>query len=148
MPPLFSVIICAYNSGKYLESCLDSIFCQECSDAEICLINDGSTDNTLEIAYKYLKFPNFCIYNIDHKGQGAARNFALKQTSGKWISFIDSDDTVTNAYFQILREAVSLSNEPVLKFGFFVKNNKNIFKIDSLQFLRSICACGNPPDVF
>lgn len=129
MQPLFSVIICAHNSEKYLENCLDSIFGQECSNAEICLVNDGSTDNTLAIANKYLKFPNFNIYTIDHQGQGIARNFALKHTSGKWISFVDSDDTIARNYFQILKEAISLTDEPVIKFSFNVENNKILLKL-------------------
>lgn len=104
-----SVIIPVYNTGEYLRNCLDSIINQTFKDIEIICINDGSTDNSLEILEEYQKSDSrIKIYSQENQGQGAARNNALKYVSGKYTYFMDSDDILElnalNDLYQIAEE--------------------------------------------
>lgn len=85
-----SVIIPAYNSGKYIEETLHSVFNQTYSDIEIIVVNDGSTDDTLDIISKYSD--KIRVYDRSNQGVSSARNFAAKEANGDWLAFIDADD--------------------------------------------------------
>ena len=89
MEPLISVIVVTYNRAHFLKDALDSIQRQTFKDFEIILVDDGSTDNTKEIAEKYegIRY----IYQA-HSGIAKARNTAVKAAKGKWIATLDSDD--------------------------------------------------------
>lgn len=93
---MISVIIPVYNTEKYLSSCLDSILASVYKDFEIILINDGSTDRSLQICKEYSR-ENQCInlFEQDHQGVSVARNRGLKECRGEWIVFVDSDDIVS-----------------------------------------------------
>ena len=82
-----SIIIPVYNSEFYIKRCLDSV--ANIKNAEIIVINDGSTDNTLEIlkGYKNIKIINNENYGVSH-----SRNCGIKEATGKYIMFVDSDD--------------------------------------------------------
>ena len=98
-----SVIVPIYNNQKYLSRCIDSILKQTFLDYEIILINDGSTDNTEQICNKYInKHKNIKYIKQEHKGQGAARNNGLEQCKGEYITFVDSDDYVSEKYLETL----------------------------------------------
>jgi hypothetical protein len=92
----FSIIIPVYNVEKFLESCLKSICELKLGDKEIILINDGSTDNSLEILEKYIKIYPENIKIISQKNQGVskARNVGIENSIGEYILFIDSDDFI------------------------------------------------------
>jgi len=96
--PLVSIVLCVYNEEKYLKSCLNSIKKQKFKNYEIVLVDDGSTDKTLEIAKN---FP-VKIVKQEHKGLGAARNLGVKNSSGKIISFLDADMTFDENYLKNL----------------------------------------------
>lgn len=88
-----SVIIPIYNTGEYLEECLESVINQTYNNYEVILINDGSTDNSLLIANKYAnKYNNIRVINQQNYGQSVARNRGIKEAKGKYIYFADSDD--------------------------------------------------------
>lgn len=82
-----SIIIPAYNAENYIEKCLNSI--EDKDSIEIIVINDGSTDKTMEILNKY---KNIKIINNTNHGVSYSRNSGLKVASGKYIMFVDSDD--------------------------------------------------------
>ncbi len=84
----FSIIVPVHNMEKYIERCLDSIINQTFKDYEIIVVNDGSTDNTLDILKKY----NIKLINQKYLGVSEARNNAIKKASGKYMVFLDSDD--------------------------------------------------------
>ncbi len=88
-----SVIIPVYNVEKYLRECLDSVVNQTLRDIEIICVNDGSTDNSLEILKEYEK-QDSRIKIIDKKNEGVAiaRNYAIDIASGEYILFLDADD--------------------------------------------------------
>jgi len=102
-----SIMIPVYNVEKYLEECLESAVNQTLKEIEIIAVNDGSTDNSLNILEKYeLKYDNFKIINQENKGLSAARNTGLRACSGKYVYFLDSDDFIDiNAMEYCYKEA-------------------------------------------
>lgn len=97
------MIIPIYNTGKYLPKCLDSILNQTFNQIEILCIDDGSTDNSLQILEEYSnKDSRIKIFSNNHNGAGAARNTGLDNAKGKYISFIDSDDWIDSNTYQEL----------------------------------------------
>ncbi|WP_297981997.1 glycosyltransferase [uncultured Methanobrevibacter sp.] len=88
-----SVIIPVFNVEKYLSRCLDSVINQTMEDIEIICINDGSTDNSLDILEHYSTSDSrIKIYSQENKGAGNARNNAIKHVSGEYLFFLDADD--------------------------------------------------------
>ena len=88
--PKFSIIIPVYNVEKYIKKCLDSVFSQSYKDYEVIVVNDGSTDKSMDIAKEY----NVKIINQKNAGLSITRNNGLQIANGEYISFIDSDDWV------------------------------------------------------
>lgn len=109
---LISVIVPIYNVEKYLSKSLDSIIAAKVDDMEILLINDGSTDNSDQIAKEYASnYPDLIryIYQTNH-GLGNVRNVGLKESKGKYIASIDSDDTININFF---KEALPYINNDI-----------------------------------
>ena len=98
-----SAILPAYNVEKYLEECVNSILSQEVS-CEIIIINDGSTDNTLSVAYSLAeKYDNIIVLTQENSGQSVARNRGIEIAKGEYLLLLDSDDflienTLKNIY--------------------------------------------------
>lgn len=92
---LVSVIVPVYNSSKYLEECITSIINQTYKNLEIIIINDNSTDNSLNIINKF-KDKRIKVINLKKtKGVANARNEGIKKSSGNYICYLDSDDYIT-----------------------------------------------------
>ena len=92
-----SIIVPVYNSGAYLEECLNSLVLQDVVDFEVIIVDDNSSDNSLDIIKKYCELlPDVFKYiHLDeNKGVSVARNIGLKNASGEYIGFVDSDDFV------------------------------------------------------
>ena len=89
-----SVIIPVWNVERYIESCLTSLSSQTLKEIEIIVVNDGSPDNSQKIIDKYVKkYPNKVkSYIKENGGQGSARNLGITFATGEYISFVDSDD--------------------------------------------------------
>lgn len=88
-----SVILPVYNAGKYLHQCMDSIVNQTLKDIEIICVDDGSSDNSLEILRQYAeKDERVKVIAQANGGAGAARNNGLRAATGEYLSFLDSDD--------------------------------------------------------
>ncbi len=102
--PKVSVIIPFNNVENYIEECLNSVLCQTLDDMEIILINDASTDRTLEIVKGYLqKDSRIKLINInERKGQGFARNRGIEIAKGEYIGFVDSDDFIEPDMYECL----------------------------------------------
>ena len=93
MSELISIIITSYNAGKYLEQCIDSALRQTYTNIEIILVNDGSKDNTEEIAVEYAeKYNNIKYFFQENSGVSVARNVGINNANGKCIMFVDGDD--------------------------------------------------------
>lgn len=99
--PTVSVIIPVYNAQEGIKQCLDSLLNQSFTDFEIILLNDGSTDNSLEVIKKYAADNDF-IRVIDKENEGVAktRNKGIQLANGKYIVFIDNDDFVDSDYLE------------------------------------------------
>ncbi|MDK0937058.1 glycosyltransferase [Clostridium perfringens] len=90
-----SVIVPVYNVETYLERCLESLINQTLREIEIICVNDGSTDNSLEILNKYANFDSrIKVINKENEGLSSARNKGLEFVKGDFISFVDSDDWI------------------------------------------------------
>ena len=135
--PKVSVIVPIYNVEKYLEKCLDSLVNQTLKDIEIILVNDGSTDNSGQIAKKYAnKYKDKIIYlEKENGGLSDARNYGLEYVKGDYISFVDSDDYISkNLYSELVKYMEK--DYDMIKFGILtvdLKNNK-IIENKSQQF--------------
>ncbi|MBQ9064818.1 MAG: glycosyltransferase family 2 protein [Blautia sp.] len=91
--PKVSVIIPVYNSEEYLRHCLDSLLCQTFGDFEILCIDDGSTDSSARIIEEYVSSDSRVrLLHQENKGAGAARNYGLRESKGRYLLFLDSDD--------------------------------------------------------
>ena len=94
-----SVIVPVYNGKKYINKCVNSILRQTFKDIEIILVEDGSTDNTLDILKEYEKrFSNVKVIESSNLGAGGARNMGLDASHGEYILFVDADDFFKRRY--------------------------------------------------
>ena len=106
-----SVIIPVYNVEKYLKDCLDSVCAQTLTDIEIICIDDGSTDNSLNILNEYSsKDSRIKIISKKNGGQATARNLGIKEAQGEYIAFVDSDDFIENTMFEKLYAKAETNN--------------------------------------
>ena len=110
-----SIIIPVYNTAPYLRRCLDSAINQTLEEIEIICVNDGSTDNSLEILQEYAqKDKRIKLINFENnKGVATARNEAIKIATGEFLGFLDSDDWMENELFEYLYK--NSSNFDVIK---------------------------------
>lgn len=151
-----SVIVPVYNAEGFLPKCLECLTNQTLKDIEIICVNDGSTDNSLDILEKFAKKDNrIKIVNQENQGVSCARNNAMKVAIGEYISFIDSDDTVSLNFLELLYDnAVKygadiacgeivrpVENEVLLKFKkvkTYTKTHQK-YKVCKIPFLNYSC---------
>jgi glycosyltransferase involved in cell wall biosynthesis len=101
-----SIIVPVYNAEKFLDKCLESLKNQTIKDIEIILVNDGSTDNSLEICNKYAQNDSrIKVLTQKNSGQSKARNVGIDNSNGEYIAFTDSDDWVDLDYYEKLVES-------------------------------------------
>ena len=127
-----SIILPVYNVANYLNKCMDSILNQTYSNYELIIIDDGSTDNSGKICDEYkLKDNRIQVIHQKNLGLSAARNKGINLSTGKYITFIDSDDFVDNQYIEILYKTI-LDNKADISIcdkNYYSKNKRNISKI-------------------
>ena len=92
--PKVSIIIPIFNPGKYFIQCLESAVNQTLTDIEIICIDDGSTDDSMDILSKYSNDSRFKIFHQENLGAGSARNKGIDNAQGEYIVFLDSDDWI------------------------------------------------------
>jgi len=98
--PLTSVVVPVYNAEKTLRQCIDSILGPGYKDFELILVDDGSKDSSPRICDEYAHKDNRVkAFHKLNGGVSSARNYGLDHAQGKWITFIDSDDYITEGYF-------------------------------------------------
>ena len=98
-----SIIIPIYNTATTLETCIQSILKQDFLDWEAILVDDGSSDNSYECALNQAKTDSrIKVFKQEHQGVSAARNLALSHAQGKYICFVDADDTIEPNYISSL----------------------------------------------
>lgn len=123
--PKVSIIVPVYNVEEYIERCVNSLINQTLTDIEIILVDDSSTDSSLEICKKIaLEDNRIKVIHKVNEGAGMARNSALEIATGKYIGFVDSDDYIEPDMFKSLYEiAEKYSSDLVMSGVIFVDGN-------------------------
>ena len=120
-----SIIVPVYNVEKYLERCLDSLINQTFKDIEIICIDDGSIDNSGKILDEYAaKDSRIKVIHQNNAGQAAARNNGMKIASGRYISFVDSDDWVDKDFIEKLYDAI-IRNDADIAAASIIRKRQN-----------------------
>jgi glycosyltransferase involved in cell wall biosynthesis len=126
-----SIIIPLYNSGHFLNSCIESLLRQDIDieDYEILIINDGSTDDSLNIASELVKkYSNVLVHSKKNGGVGSARNFGLSFAKGEYIYFIDPDDYLAPNVIKAILNVAQTHSLDILTFLSQKTNSSNLFK--------------------
>ena len=114
-----SVIIPIYNCQKYLSECLQSLSNQSISDFETILVDDGSSDSSLEICETYsLNKDKVKVIHTDNNGVSIARNIGLKNAKGELVIFIDADDVLEYNYLEILSQTIENNDVDLVCCGY------------------------------
>src|SRR5574344_661413 len=120
-----SIIIPVYNTEEYLDECLQSLINQTLKDIEIICIDDGSTDCSAEILHEYsLKDSRIKVLKQRNYGQSAARNKGLMFANGEYISFLDSDDFISEDMLEKLYCKAKEQNTDITMCGITVLNSQ------------------------
>lgn len=116
--PLFSVIVPVYNTAGYLERCMNALFDQTCGDLEILAVDDGSTDDSRQLLDAMAqRDPRLRVFSKANAGQGAARNYALARARGRYVVFVDSDDTVSPELLATVAGSLLDDTVDIVSFG-------------------------------
>lgn len=130
-----SVIVPVYNTEKYLSKCLNSIVNQSYKNLEILIINDGSTDGSLNIIKKFEDvYSNVFVYNKENSGVADTRNFGIQKATGDFITFVDSDDFIELDLYQICMDYIEQKNIDILMFDFIIENNGKLIKSSVINY--------------
>lgn len=132
-----SIIIAAYNIENYIARCMESVVNQTFQNIEIIVVNDGSTDNTLNILNSFKESDNrIRIITQDNKGLIEARKTGLNYSQGKYILFIDGDDWLELECIEKLYNKANNENNDIVLFNFFcsyddTRRPRNAFNYES-----------------
>ena len=114
-----SVIIPVYNVEAYLKECLDSFLNQELKEIEVICVNDGSTDNSLNVLKEYQqKDSRVIVINQENKGQGEARNVGIDASRGEYLFFADPDDYIEENSLSKLYSYARENNSNIVWFNY------------------------------
>lgn len=124
--PLVSIVVPIYNVERYLQKCIDSIMGQTYENLEIILVNDGTLDNSLEICEKNQKLDSrIKVISQENGGLSKARNTGIKNSTGEYICFVDSDDFIDKDYVARLLNGALENGAEICACGFHYVNEKN-----------------------
>jgi len=120
MPTTVSIILPARDSGAYLKRCIDSVIGQKSADWELLIINDGSTDDTCDIARTYAEEDHrITLHDSPGRGVSAARNHGLDLACGSYVCFVDSDDYLDPEFLSELTGMMGKDNADIAQCSFF-----------------------------
>lgn len=124
-----TVIVAAYNVEKEIELCLKSLKKQTIINAEFIIVDDGSTDDTLNVVNNFIEKNNdkrFICFHKENGGLSDARNFGMKKAKGKFIVFVDGDDQLKNNDFLLnIFDYMHKDKLDVLEFNFIISKNNS-----------------------
>jgi glycosyltransferase involved in cell wall biosynthesis len=137
--PVISVIVPAYNYGRFLRECLDSVFVQTFRDIEVIVIDDGSTDDTPGIL-ESVSEPRLKHFRIPNGGISGARNAGLRRAPGEFVAFLDADDRWRP--HKLETELAMLRAEPSVGvvFSDFVRFNEHGFLPNQFTFYPELAS--------
>lgn len=132
--PCISVIVPVYNVKSLLPRCIDSLLDQTYVDFELLLIDDGSTDGSGDVCDEYKKEDHrIKVFHKQNEGVSKARNKGLDEATGKWITFVDSDDYVTSSYLSDLYACAQPEVDLVVHYS------RHIKKIMAMLYMIIYC---------
>ncbi len=117
--PLVSILIPLYNSEKYIAKTIENCLDQRYKNIEIIIVDDGSTDNSAEIADEYAKkYENIKLYRQENSGAPRARNLAFAKSKGEYIQYLDADDLMSeNKISSQMERAIENNFDPYILFS-------------------------------
>ncbi|WP_169393141.1 MULTISPECIES: glycosyltransferase family 2 protein [Psychrobacter] len=117
--PLVSVIVPVYNVEQYIDDCLNSIKQQSYKNLEIIMVEDCSTDNSLQMLQSHLDDKRIkLIQHKENRGLSAARNTGIKAATGEYLMFVDSDDIIDSNLISVCLDCALQKNADVITYGF------------------------------
>ena len=134
---LISIVIPTYNDAHYLKDCLDDLLKQTYKEFEVLIVNDGSTDNTEEIASSYCeKDSRFKLFTKNNGGTGSALNYGFEKAQGEFGTWISSDDRKTEVFLEVLVTCLKQNRDVEFVVSAFFSEflNKNVRAIVSDPF--------------
>ena len=137
---MISVIIPVYNVEQYLRRCLESVRSQKYENLEIILVDDGSTDQCGQICDEYAqKDERIKVFHTTNNGLSAARNLGLRQSSGEYIGFVDSDDWIeTDMYDLLIHKSVETNADIcICGYGYEQSASTKIVKLQENTFTKA-----------
>ncbi|KGR72463.1 cell-wall biogenesis glycosyltransferase, partial [Streptococcus phocae subsp. salmonis] len=138
-----SIIIPVYNAEKTLCKCLDSVLTQTFQDFEIILINDGSTDNSLDLMKEYeSKYSVITVIDKINEGASVTRNKGMDFATGNYVIFIDSDDYINSDYVETLYNEISKSQCDIVISGIQMVDDQgrvtNVTRLGETEWARYV----------
>lgn len=153
MNPKISIVIPTYNQAEYLEDSIESAYNQTMQAHEIIIVNDGSGDNTLEIAERYM-FKDLPlidspvkVINQVNKGLSSARNTGIMASTGDYVLFLDSDDILMENAVEKITDAIMQSYPDIIAPSFkeFGKSDREVilggFTLEELKQANRLAYC-------
>ncbi|QNR85302.1 glycosyltransferase family 2 protein [Pedobacter riviphilus] len=137
--PLVSVCIPAYNAEKYIVAALDSLSNQSYKDIEVIVVNDGSTDKTLDLLKAY-QWDKLHVINQTNNGQCAAANTAFKLSKGEYIKFLDADDLLSANFIENQVKALEGTKDTIASsaWGRFYNDDMSTFALNKESVWRDM----------
>ena len=136
--PKISIIVPIYNINKYLRKCMNSIVNQTLKNIEIICINDGSTDNSLEIIMEYMLDNRIIIINKSNSGYGDSMNQGIDFVSGKYIGIVESDDFIDINMYEYLYKFTDNGKIDMVRSDYFAYFNEYEIKQVNFDIIKSI----------
>ena len=141
MGKLVTIAIASYNNAAYIERCIDSVINQSYQNLEILIIDDGSTDDTLERIGKYKADSRVNILEKENGGLSSSRQMALDCANGDYISFIDADDYLLEGYVELMLSKIEKDGSDVCvcstrfenETGSILRGETSLFKCDETR---------------
>ncbi len=131
-----SVIIPIYNSEEYLNKCITSVISQTYSSIEIILVNDGSTDDSLNICNYYSKTDSrIKVISQENRGVASARNAGMEQATGDFIGFVDSDDYISYDMYEKLINSAEKYHADIVECGYYTTDSD--YKVVAINNLKN-----------
>ena len=124
---VLSIVIPVYNAEKYVDRLLNDFVKQSLEKVEIILIDDGSKDNSLGICNEYAKMSeSVVVFHQENQGASAARNKGIALAKGKYIVFVDSDDSISGDYVENICSVCEQEQADLIQFDAYIKKSEEI----------------------
>ena len=131
---LVSIIVPVFNAQKEVRRCLDSLKEQSYKEIEVIIIDDGSTDESLNICKEYASVDKRVnVYHIDNQGVSSARNYGIDKATGKWIVFIDADDKLASDAVEIALSIIKDKEVDILCWNSYYETDGKLSKMNSFM---------------